>query len=486
MLKVVLFLLGGAAFIALAWFVAGIPGQVAGSIGPISFQASTPIAILVLVVIVALGVILLGLLRRLITLPRSGAAWRRRYRRARGENAVTRVLVALAAGEPGTARTEAGRARRLLGDKPQTLLLFAEAARLAGKEDEAEEAFRTMAKQRDARFLGLRGLLRQAVDRRDWAQARAIARQTEAARPGTLWLRQQRAELALQTQNWGEALDLIGPDKNQPLYYVAAANEETDPARSLALSRRAWKQNPSFAPAALAYATRLRAKGYEMRAQSCVADAWKHAPNPDLAAFALASQSDGMARALIAHRLAARNPTNPESRFLLARAALDADMITEARHQLELARAEGLHQRRFCLLLAELEEQTRGGTEEGRRAQRDALREAASAEPDPSWRCTSCHSNHASWHPNCSICDRIGTIVWSGNLPPSGQPPSGQTPSGPPPSSLPSSGVPPSGVPTSGVPTSGVPTSGVPTSGVPTSGVPTSGVPTSGVTVIAA
>ena len=122
------------------------------------------------------------------------------------------MLVALAAGEQGAARKEARRARNLLGDSPQTLLLVAEAGRLSGREDEAEEAFRALTKQKDARFLGLRGLLRQAVDRRDWPEALVIAKQAEAAHPGTVWLRQQRAELALQTENWAEALELIGPD----------------------------------------------------------------------------------------------------------------------------------------------------------------------------------------------------------------------------------------------------------------------------------
>ena len=77
------------------------------------------------------------------------------------------------------------------------------------------------------------GLLRQAVDRRDWPEALVIAKQAEAAHPGTVWLRQQRAELALQTENWAEALELIGPDPRRTTYYVAAADAEPDPKRAL-------------------------------------------------------------------------------------------------------------------------------------------------------------------------------------------------------------------------------------------------------------
>ncbi|WP_158921589.1 heme biosynthesis HemY N-terminal domain-containing protein [Acidisphaera sp. S103] len=413
MLKVILFVLVGCVTMAAAWLLAGIPGHVVASIGAYTVETSTPIAILMLVALLVVVLILLRIVRGILAVPRAGAGWRRRHRLALGERTVTRVLIALAAGEPAIARKEARRGRHLLGDSPQTLLLVAEAARLSGREDEAEEAFRALTKQKDASFLGLRGLLRQAVDRRDWPEALIIAKQAEAAHPGTAWLRQQRAELALQTENWAEALELIGPDSRRSTYYIAAAAVEADPSRALAFAKQAWRQDPAFAPAVLAYASRLRAAGHEKRAQSCIADAWKRVPHPDLAAFALALEPDKLARARAGKRLVAGNPTHPESRLLLARVALDAGLTGEARHQLETAEKEGLKQQRLCLLLAEIEEQEYGDTEAGRLAQRDALRRAATAEPDPHWQCTTCRTDHAMWHPKCDVCGGIGTIQWS-------------------------------------------------------------------------
>jgi HemY protein len=412
MLKVILFILAACVVVAVAWLLAGVPGHVVASVGAFSIETSTPMAILILVVAVVVILVLLRVLRGVLGIPRAGMGWRRRHRMTVGERAVTRVLVALAAGEPGPARKEARRARQLLGDSPQTLLLVAEAGRLSGREDEAEEAFRALTKQRDARFLGFRGLLRQAVDRRDWPQALDIAKQAEAAHPGTVWLRQQRADLALQTGNWADVLELVGSDPLRPTYYVAAADAEADPDRSLAYAKQAWKQDPAFAPAALAYATRLRATGNERGAQSCIADAWKVAPHPDLADFALAPEPDKLARVQAAKRLAARNPTDPETRLLLARVTLDAGLTTEARHQVELAEQAGLNRRSLYLILAEIEEQVRGDTEAGRAAQRDALRQAAVAEPDPHWLCTTCNSDHSAWHPKCDICGSVGTVQW--------------------------------------------------------------------------
>jgi HemY protein len=412
MLKVVLFLVAAIIIVVVAWTLAGIPGHVTAAIGGVTLETSAPVAILLLVALVLAILIILRLLRGLVTIPGRGAGWRRNRRLLLGQRAVTRVLVAMAAGEQGDARKEARRARRLLGDSPQTLLLVAEAGRLSGREDEAEEAFRALTRQREASFLGLRGLLRQAVDRRDWSQALVIAKQAEAAHPGTVWLRQQRAELALQTENWAEALELIGPDPRRPTYYVAAADAEADSYRALNFAKQAWKQDPAFPPAALAYATRLRAAGNEKRAQACIASAWKQAPHPDLAAFALAKEQDKLARVQAAKRLAAVNPGNVESRLLLARVALDAGLTAEARHEVDLVQSEGINQRRLCLLLAEIEEQERGDTEAGRLAQRDALRRAASADPDPHWQCTNCHTDHSGWHPKCTACGHVGTIQW--------------------------------------------------------------------------
>src|SRR5439155_24956275 len=174
-----------------------------------------------------------------------------------GDVAVTRTLLALAAGERGDARREASRARRLLGDTPQTLLLAAEAGRLAGRDDEAQTAFRALAARQDAAFLGLRGLLRQAIEREDWAEAAALARQAEDVQPGAAWLRHERARLAVRAGNWSDALALADAEAPKAALAAAAAEAEPDASRALRLAKQAWQDDPSLPSAALAYATRL-------------------------------------------------------------------------------------------------------------------------------------------------------------------------------------------------------------------------------------
>ncbi len=413
MRRVLLALVVGAVVLALAWALAGLPGQVSADIGSISFEAATPVVALGLLLLFIVLYALFRLLGAIIRLPSTLRARRAARRRRAGDVAVTHTLLALAAGEKGDARREASRARRLLGDTPQTLLLAAEAGRIAGRSDEAETAFRALAERDDAAFLGLRGLLRQAIEREDWPEAAALARQAETVQPGAAWLRHERARLAVRAGDWSDALALADADAPKAALAAAAADAEPDPTRALRLAKQAWRDDPSLAPATLAYASRLRATGRESRALAAIRHGWSIAPQSDLADFALAPVTDKLVRVRAARRLTEANPDHAESRLLLARVALEAGLTGEARRYAEAAHAAGLNQRRLWLLLAEIEEAEGGDTEAGRLAQRDALRHAATADPDPQWRCTVCHTAHADWHPTCPDCTSVGSLRWS-------------------------------------------------------------------------
>ncbi|HET6182932.1 MAG TPA: heme biosynthesis HemY N-terminal domain-containing protein [Acetobacteraceae bacterium] len=399
--------------LGVAWLVASLPGTLVATVGQTTVEMRTPVAVLAALVLFLVLYALIRGVGGLWRLPRRLRAHGAARRRAAADAATTRALVALAAGNPALARREITRARRLAGDTAQLLLLTAEASRLAGREDEAAQAFTALTARQDAAFLGYRGLLRQAMERRDWPKAAELARAAEAAHPGAVWLRTERARLAIRTGNWADALALADESTPTAPLAVAAAEAERDPARALKLARRAWNADPALAPAALAYARLLRAAGKERRAQAVLRKSWETRPHPDVAALALEGTA-GLARAKAAQALSAANPDHVESAFLLARTALDAGLTGEARRHAERARAAGMNQRRLWLLLAEIEEAEGGETEAGRAAQRDALRHAAIADPDPAWTCTACNTTHAAWHPACPSCGAPGTLRWMG------------------------------------------------------------------------
>ena len=353
------------------------------------------------------------LLGALLRLPRTLRERQAMRRRRTGDAAVTRTLLALAAGETGDARREASRSRRLLGDTPATLLLAAEAGRIAGRTDEAATAFRALADRSDAAFLGLRGLLRQAIEREDWAEATALARQAEAVEPGAAWLRRERARLAVRAGEWSDALALADADAPKAALATAAAEAETDPARALRLAKQAWQDDPSLAPAALAYATRLRAAGRERRALAAIRHSWAIAPHPDLADFALAPVSETLQRTQAAQRLTEANPEHAESRLLLARTALEAGLTGEARRHAEAA-AAGRPQPAPAVAAAG---GNRGGGRRRHRggspgaAGRPAPRRRSRSRPDVALRCLP-YRARVHGIPSCPDCFTVGSLRW--------------------------------------------------------------------------
>jgi HemY protein len=416
MRRVIGFLILCVVVVAIAWWIAGLPGEVSARLAGLSVETSTPIAMLALVALVVVLVLLLSGVIGLIRLPRRLRRWRKRRKRDAGDVAVTRTLVALAANEPGDSRIHSRRARKLLGDTPQTLLLAAEASRLAGGEAEAREIYTQLSEREDAAFLGLRGLFRQAIAREDWTAAAALARKAEGTHPSNAWLREERVMLAVRTGDWAQAQTLAEPGPARIAYATAAAEAQSDTALATKLAKRVWNENPGFAPAAIAYARRLREAGREGRAFDVVRDAWRVEPHPDLAAFALAPVADRLARVKLAEKLAQAAPIHPESELLLARTALENGLTGEARRHADRARSAGLNDRRLWLLVADLEAREHGDTEAGKAAQRDALQKAAHAEPDPVWRCEACGTVHAHWEALCPVCHNAGRVTWSRNV----------------------------------------------------------------------
>jgi HemY protein len=244
------------------------------------------------------------------------------------------------------------------------------------------------------------------MQRQDWRQAAALATQAEAAHPGAAWLRDERRQLAMRTGQWREALRLSGPESRASLA-VAAADEEPDPAAAMRLARQAFKADPALAPAAIAYARRLRAGRRERAALDVLRQSWSLAPHPNVGEEFIRPAHDKLARAQEAAQLVRSNPGHVESHLFLAQAALDAGLNNEARQQIEAARASGMNQRRLWVLLADVE------VAEGHAAAaQDALRHLHEADPDPVWRCGHCGTIHPTWQPVCDACETAGTIAW--------------------------------------------------------------------------
>ncbi|ONG44711.1 heme biosynthesis protein HemY [Pseudoroseomonas deserti] len=398
--------------VGIAWGLMRLGGNVEFRVADYEVYVSLPV-LLILTVVTFL--VLHGLItgfRSLVRWPARARARRAARRRERGDAMLTRALVSLAAGTTEAARSEVRKARDLLGDTPQLLLLTAEAERMAGNEAAATQAFEALAQRDDARFLGLRGLLRQAIQRGDWATAQQLAREAEAAQPGAAWLRSERALLAQRTQDWREALALASPETPRAPLALAAATQEPDPVRAAELEKQAFQADPGFSPAVLAHAARLQAGNSTRKARAALELGWATQPQPQIAEAYLAGEADPLARVKLAETLVHKNREHPESRLLLARQSLQAGLTGRARTELEALVASGAADARAYLALVELEQLEQGDTALARAAEAKWLRAATAARPEPRWRCGECGTVHATWTPVCSSCNTAGRISW--------------------------------------------------------------------------
>jgi HemY protein len=419
-----------AALVAGAVFFADHPGRVA--ILWQDWQVETSVGVVAATaLLLALAVaLLLRLLRLIRHSPRALAHLRRERRRRAGYRALSQGMVAVAAGEAEEAQRCARRADALLADPPLTLLLSAQAAQLDGDENAAERFFTAMLERSETEFLGLRGLLNQALraDRR--GTALALAERARGLRPKARWVSESMLELQLREAHWEAALETLkemvrrrwipaargGHHRGVILYELSrAAAANGDRRRAKLLAAQAQELTPDLAAPAAHHARLLFEDGETGPAAKAVERAWRTAPNPELAQVydAIHGAIPPLARLKRFERLAAQNPEARDSHRALAEAALSAQLWGEARRRLELALkppavGDAATSPQLCLMMARLEEAEHGDV--GRA--RDWLGRAVVAPPDPRYVCEDCGGDTSEWQSRCPHCGNFDTLFW--------------------------------------------------------------------------
>ncbi|MGE4220922.1 MAG: heme biosynthesis protein HemY [Alphaproteobacteria bacterium] len=426
MSRALFFFLKIAVLVAAAVWLANQPGRVVIEWGDWRLDTSPG-----LLVAAALGLAVgLALLYRfwwaLRRMPGRIAENRRLSRHYRGYKALSQGLVAVAAGDAAEARRSARRAESLLDDPPLTRLLAAQAAQLEGDEQAAQRYFETMLERDETAFLGVRGLLTQALRRDDQPRALDLARRAYRLRPDSDWVPRELFRLLAAAGEWTEA-DTVLQDA---IRRKAVAKEEGRRSRAALLveqaraaaaggapdiavsrAREAVKLDPDLVAAAVELARLQQRQGDGKRAIRTLEDAWKRAPHPDLAqAYAhLVPAESALDRARRVKRLLALRPGALEGHMAVATAALDADLWGEARAHLgsAMTHEEGTTQR-SCRTMAALEEAEHGDV----KAARAWFERASTARPDPAWTCRECGTVAPEWHACCGQCGAFNTMEW--------------------------------------------------------------------------
>jgi HemY protein len=444
--------------IATAVFFADRPGQV--EIVWQGWQVVTSVGVLVGAAVLAGLVVALAcwLILLIAGSPRAFLRRRRERRRRAGYRALTQGMVAVAAGDPQEAQRSARRADALLADPPLTLLLSAQAAQLEGDELAAKKFFTAMLDRPETEFLGLRGLLNQALRAGDRGTALQLTQRAITLRPGTPWVVESLFDLETREERWQAAQDTLAQavkrriaprerarhHRGVILYELSrAALASGDRRRGMNLASQAQALTPDLAAPAAHHARLLLDDRRMGPAAKAIERAWRTAPHPELAQV-YGGMHDGeppLLRFKRFERLAAQAPDARESHLTLAEAALEAQLWGEARRYLEQALAapapasigrpvigmpagstsasaeagrEGENAGpagptpRLCLMMARLEE----AEHEPGEGMREWLDRAVTAMPDPRYVCASCRGESLAWRSLCPHCGSFDTLAW--------------------------------------------------------------------------
>ena len=315
------------------------------------------------------------------------------------------------------------------------LLLVAEAATRQGDTPAARDAYTALLERPETAFLGLRGLIGQALRAGDDVTARHLAERARKLRPDAVWLVDALLVLEARAGDWAAAratLDSAARRRVLPaervrhhrgvvLYEMSRQAERGGgPRRAMGLAAKAQALAADLAAPAAHNARLLVALGRKRAAAKAIERAWRTAPHPDLARRYLDLRPDTapLARVAAVQRLAAQNPEASESHLTVAEAALAARLWGEARRHLTLAIAAAPMpgpSRRLCRLMARLEESEAGNMA----ASRDWLDRAIGAPPDPCYVCSRCGGRSPEWQALCRECGGFDTLLWQN--PPDGE-----------------------------------------------------------------
>ena len=427
MIRTVLTLAKIGVFLAAVIWVAEHPGTVEIDWLDYNLEFHIGFFLASLIVLLALGIIFFALIKGTLDLPKTLRRYKMMTGKDKGLKAFAIGLSAVAAGDGKSASYQSYRVKKYLNDEnPLSLLLEAQAARLHGDEAEASRIYIELMRDKNAGFMGIRGLLQSALDHGDYDGALELGHRALSDYPRQGWILNIVYDLELRARNWDNA--------NKILYRTEKAGTIT---RERALSDRvaillaqgleykktgdnksymrnlqkAYKYDPCFLPTALWKADAHLENNKYKAAINTIEKSWKCSPHPELTnlwakAYRPPKNNDVMARVRWFDKLLKLDPQSVEGLHAMANVMTQEGLWGDARRHLERAEAirPNVH---LYKLWAQLEERATGS----QMAVNAWLEQAADAPREPVWICSETGRVYEEWMP-MSDQGLFNTIIW--------------------------------------------------------------------------
>jgi len=427
MIRTVLTLAKIGVFLAAVIWVAEHPGTIEIEWLEYNLQFHIGFFLVCLFLLLALGIFLFAIIKSVMDVPKTIERYKNITSKDKGLKAFSIGLSAVAAGDAKGASYQAYRTRKFLDDEsPLSLLLEAQAARLQGDDAEASRAYIELMKDKNAGFMGVRGLLQSALDNGDYDGALELGHKALGSHPKQGWILSIVYDLELRARNWDRANKIlyraekagaITSEKalgDRVAMLLAQAQDFKESGNEKAYMRnlqKAYKYDASFLPTALWKADAHIENGKYRAATNTIEKAWKNNPHPELTrlwakAYRPSKDNNSMARVRWFDKLLKFDEQSVEGLLAMASVMTQEELWGDARRHLE--RAEGIRPNvHLYKLWARLEEKATGNES----AVREWLEKAADAPRERVWICSETGRVYNEWMP---ISDQglFNTIIW--------------------------------------------------------------------------
>ena len=296
---------------------------------------------------------LVRFLNALIRSPKSLATYQENRKEKVGYTKLTQGLAAVAAGDTVKATKMSNAVQKNFkgNENGLSILLQAQAARLRGEETLAQQHFETLLEDKNVAFLGLRGLMKSALDSKDYPTALNHAKKALKTYPKQSWLTELVYDLELKNGHWEEALKLgkklENTHKNKIISDRIAIHlmrhdydvKQQDAPKAFYNLKAAYKLNPSFTPTVIRYVEHLIGANKAKKAQKLILEAWANTPHPQLADLwgrlhADKSKNNDTKKLAFYQKLIETNPKAVESYIAVAKCAVNLGFWGEAKANL--------------------------------------------------------------------------------------------------------------------------------------------------------
>lgn len=405
-------------------------GTVSLSLMDYDITVQTGLFFLALFILFTAFLTLYRLVRAVLLTPKAIAKYQERDKQKKGYRALTQGLVAVAAGDSEKANEYAKKSKDFMPDQNALhLLLSAQAAQLNGDDNAAEKYFKELSDNEDAGFLGLRGLLTDALKEKNFTAALDYARQAQDAYPGRGWLLKIVYDLEIKNHQWDKAVSTgklavkaggmsqETATSDRVAIHLMRGDYERDQGENKAALKEyeaAYKRDPNFVPTVVRLVRFYLDQNKQKKAADLIRKTWKNAPHPDLAMlWAEIAPPKGTKNNANVKRLkwfedlVALNPDSYDGQIAAANAAMDMGYWGEARAYLN--QAESIHPSASLYRLMAIAEQNSGDNEAIIHAM---MEKASEGLPDKSWYCMQTGLIYQDWSAIAMPHEGFNTIVW--------------------------------------------------------------------------